>query len=227
MITCDMVILVQCNQASFFLICPGMLGKDFWQICGTCFTKDFLSRPWFMKICINYHLNDMFFITANFCTGTDSMSVLVQKLAVTKSLHLRKKSFLVWREIWRFFVKPAPGTLWEVPHSTHSYIALHWVVMMETRIANRTVSLLEEFIAMKPEQNGCHFAGDIFWSFFFFINYCILTKISLKFIANGSISNMTALVQIMAWHQWGAKPLSEPMMVQFTAAGMWHLASRY
>ena len=31
----------------------------------------------------------------------------------------------------------------------------------------------------------------------------------------GQISNIPALVQIMAWRRWGDKPLSEPMMVNF------------
>ena len=41
----------------------------------------------------------------------------------------------------------------------------------------------------------------------------ISLKISLKFVPKVRISNIPALVQIMAWHQPGDKPLSEPMMV--------------
>ena len=37
---------------------------------------------------------------------------------------------------------------------------------------------------------------------------------SLKFVPKGSINNIPALVQIMAWYRWGDKPLSEPMMVR-------------
>ena len=44
-------------------------------------------------------------------------------------------------------------------------------------------------------------------------NIWILIKISLKFVPKGSINNIPALVQIMAWHRPGDKPLSEPMMV--------------
>ena len=40
----------------------------------------------------------------------------------------------------------------------------------------------------------------------------ILIKISLKFVPKGQINNIPALVQIMAWGQLCAKPLSEPMM---------------
>ena len=37
--------------------------------------------------------------------------------------------------------------------------------------------------------------------------------ISLRFVPKGLINNIPALVQIMAWHRPGDKPLSEPMMV--------------
>ena len=38
-------------------------------------------------------------------------------------------------------------------------------------------------------------------------------SISLKFVPKGTINNIPALVQIMAWRHPGDKPLSEPMMV--------------
>ena len=38
--------------------------------------------------------------------------------------------------------------------------------------------------------------------------------ISLKFVSDGSINNIPALVQIMAWRLPGTKPLFEPMMVR-------------
>ena len=37
-------------------------------------------------------------------------------------------------------------------------------------------------------------------------------KISLKFVPQGSINSIQALIQIMAWRWLGDKPLSEPMM---------------
>ena len=39
-----------------------------------------------------------------------------------------------------------------------------------------------------------------------------LEKISLNFFPNGQINNIPTLIQIMAWHRPGNKPLSEPMM---------------
>ena len=38
-------------------------------------------------------------------------------------------------------------------------------------------------------------------------------KISQKFVPKGPINNISALVQIMAWHRPGEKLLSEPLMV--------------
>ena len=57
------------------------------------------------------------------------------------------------------------------------------------------------------------FVNNIFKCIFLKENVWILIKISLKFVLNGPIDNKSALVQIMAWHQPGDKPLSEPMMV--------------
>ena len=53
--------------------------------------------------------------------------------------------------------------------------------------------------------------------------FCILIPNSLKFVPKCPIDNMLALVQVMAWHQIGNKPLPEPMLIQFTDAYMRHL----
>ena len=45
------------------------------------------------------------------------------------------------------------------------------------------------------------------------------------FVPKGPIDNEPTLFQIMAWHQIGDMPLSEPMMAQFTDAYMRHWAS--
>ena len=48
---------------------------------------------------------------------------------------------------------------------------------------------------------------------------------SHKFVPEGPIDNKSALVQVMAWCQTGAKPLPKPIMTQFNDAYMRHLAS--
>ena len=56
-----------------------------------------------------------------------------------------------------------------------------------------------------------NFADDIF-KCISLNEYCILIKISLKFVPLGPISNIQSLVHIMAWCRSGDKPLFESMM---------------
>ena len=76
-------------------------------------------------------------------------------------------------------------------------------------------SIRKYFInTLRPRQNGRHFADDIFRSIFLNENVWIPIKISLKFVPQGPINNIQALVQIMAWRRPGDKPLSGPLMVR-------------
>ena len=65
----------------------------------------------------------------------------------------------------------------------------------------------------RPRQNGRHFADDIFNCIYLNDNVWFPIKNSLKFVPEGQINKILALVQIMAWRRPGEKPLSEPMMV--------------
>ena len=65
-------------------------------------------------------------------------------------------------------------------------------------------------------------ADDLFKCVFMNEKVCILIWISLKFVPKGSIGNKSVLVQVMAWRWTGDKPLSEPMLTQFTDAYMRH-----
>ena len=67
---------------------------------------------------------------------------------------------------------------------------------------------------LRPRQLGRHFLDDIFKYIFLNDNLWILIKISLKFVPEGTINNIPALVQIMAWRRLGDKPFSEPMMAR-------------
>ena len=73
-------------------------------------------------------------------------------------------------------------------------------------------SIFGSINSLRPRQNGRHFADDTFKRIFLNENARISIKISLKFFPKGSINNIPALVQIMAWRRPGDKPLSEPMM---------------
>ena len=69
---------------------------------------------------------------------------------------------------------------------------------------------------LRPRQDGCHFADNIFKCIFLNENVWIPMKISMKFVPKGPINNIPTLVQIMAWRRPGDKPLSEPMMISLT-----------
>ena len=70
------------------------------------------------------------------------------------------------------------------------------------------------FNTWRPRQNGRCFPDDIFKCVFLNEHVWISIKISPKFVPKSPINNIAALVQLMAWHQPGNKPLSEPMMVR-------------
>ena len=55
---------------------------------------------------------------------------------------------------------------------------------------------------------------------FFNENWCVLIGILLKFVPYGSINIMSVLVQVMAWHLTGTKPLTDPMLTHIYD-GIW------
>ena len=78
------------------------------------------------------------------------------------------------------------------------------------------------FNTLRLRQNGYQFSDKIFEFIFLYENLCIFSQIALNFFQKGLTDNKPALVQMMAWCQTGDKPLSEPMMVQFTDANVCH-----
>ena len=70
---------------------------------------------------------------------------------------------------------------------------------------------MRQINTLRPRQNGRHFADDTFKRIFLNQNVRNSIKISLKFVPKGPINNIPSLVQIIAWHRSGDKPLSEPM----------------
>ena len=69
------------------------------------------------------------------------------------------------------------------------------------------------FNTLRPRENGRHFADDIFKCIFLNEYAWNSLRISLKFVPKVQINNIPSLVQIMAWRLSGAKPLSEPILV--------------
>ena len=81
------------------------------------------------------------------------------------------------------------------------------------------------YYTLRAEQNDINFAEDISIAYSW-MQFILRFEISLRFVAEGKINNKSPLVQIMAWHKTGAKPLPEPIMTQFIATYMWQSASR-
>ena len=78
-----------------------------------------------------------------------------------------------------------------------------WIQWLATRFLN----------SLRSRQNGRHFADDSLKCILLNENVWISLKISLKFVPEVRINYIPALVQLMAWHLPGNKPLSEAMMV--------------
>ena len=74
------------------------------------------------------------------------------------------------------------------------------------------MSRVQVINTLGPRQTGRTFADDIFKCIFLNENVWIAIKISLNFVPKGSINNIPALVQIMAWRRPGDKPLSKARM---------------
>ena len=66
---------------------------------------------------------------------------------------------------------------------------------------------------LRPRGNGSHFPDDILKWIILKGTVQILIKISLNFVPKGLINDNHTLVQTMAWHLPGDKPLSEPLMI--------------
>ena len=72
------------------------------------------------------------------------------------------------------------------------------------------------------DKMAANLADDIFKCIFLNEYNRIQIQISLNLVPGSPIDNKPALVQVMAWCWTGDKPLSEPMLTQFTDAFMWH-----
>ena len=93
------------------------------------------------------------------------------------------------------------------PHHAKTVLSVHHV-----RVTVSPQVPWIEVNTLRLRQNGRHFVDDIFKCISLNENIWILVTISLKFVTKGPINNIPALVQIMAWHRPGEKPLSKTMM---------------
>ena len=74
-----------------------------------------------------------------------------------------------------------------------------WEVAMKGTVVQGT-RLTHRWIKLRPDQNGCHFADNIFNCIFLNEDIWILHKFPLKCVPGGLMDNKSALFQAMAWH---------------------------
>ena len=72
------------------------------------------------------------------------------------------------------------------------------------------------------ETNECHFCRRPI-AFHSMKNFKFRLRFHWSLFVWGQFDNIPSLVQMMAWHRTGVKPLSEPRMVQLTDAYYWRI----
>ena len=70
---------------------------------------------------------------------------------------------------------------------------------------------------MELTHRGLHKIANIFKCIFLMGKFVSLIQISLLFVSVVPIDNKSSLLQVMAWHPTGAKPLPEAMLTKFNS----------
>ena len=99
---------------------------------------------------------------------------------------------------------------WSISYMGFLHVPKHTLTVSGAR---ESASMESAINTLRPRQNGRYFPDDSFKWILLNKNVWISIEVSLKFVPKGSINNIPALVQIMAWRRPGDKPLFEPMMI--------------
>ena len=129
----------------------------------------------------------------------------------------------IFTKVKRTYLRDAfcRGTEWEAEWPMQAWYD-QWCVKWRPSSCNSEVLLMlwhRSVLTHLPlDKMAAILVNDIFKCIFLNERTWISIKISLKFVVKGPINKIPALVQIMAWRRPGDKPLSEPMLTQFTDA---------
>ena len=176
---------------------------------------DNLHRFWVIGDRLSWwrHQMETFSASLAICAGNSpvpgefpAQRPVTRSLCVFFDLRLNKR---LSKQSWGWWFETLSRPLWR-----HSNVLAKWAEIPVEHPQRSVVSMSHYRISpLRPRQNGRHFPDDILKCIFVNEKVWISIKISLKFVLKGPISNIPALVQIMAWRLPGDKPLSEPMMV--------------
>ena len=130
-------------------------------------------------------------------------------------IHLSHGDVMTWKRFPHYWPSPVDSpheglVMWSFDFSFDASL----IKLMNKQLRSRWTGVSWDSLnTLRPRQNGRHFPDDIFKCIFLNDDVLISITISLKFVPNGPINKIPALVQIMAWRRPGDKLLSEPRMV--------------
>ena len=99
---------------------------------------------------------------------------------------------------------------------------MSYVGTKEQLLIAHTSSLAMFLTHLRLDKMAATLADDNFKYIFLNEIYRIMIWFSLQFVPRSPIYNKSALVQVVACHLFGARPLPEPMLTKFADAYMWH-----
>ena len=165
--------------------------------------------------------------------GQEVGNTTVSLLLVGLSFHNENNWSGLWKpSVWKTrprlnYMFSVVGSWWpdDARNQGISSHATDQVFLEYSGFSNRRINVnnrqtqpkLIQFNLSPPGQNGRHFTDDSWqmhyheWDILYF-DY----NFTEVFVCRGSIDNKSSLVQVMAWHRTGDKPLPEPMQTQFT-----------
>ena len=173
-----------------------------------------------------WHQMETFFVLLDLCAGNSPVTgefpserPVMRSFDVFFDLCLNKR---LSKQSWGWWFEMPSRPLWRLcnafwPCLTNTLCSCcnnHKDFVANGNGCSFHMKVLLSFInTLRHRQNGHHPTDDIFKCIFLNENAWISFKISLMFVPTVQINNIPALVQIMAWHRPGGKPLSEPMVV--------------
>ena len=178
------------------------------------FMIDVITYPWWISDYIYYKICRLSALLA-ICAGNSpvpgefpAQRPVTRNFDVFFDLHPKK---LLSKQSWGWWFETPSRPLWRYRNDMECTTVMTSRIgyISRSREADQT-----KINTLRPRQNERHFADDIFTCIFLNETVWISIKISLKFVPQGPIDNIPALVQIMAWRRPGDKPLSGPMMVR-------------
>ena len=121
---------------------------------------------------------------------------------------IRNNLKFMWQEWWLYifqlYMYIRDQYLYEIQEIDLNYAKLTCIYSTSQEIYAWFILICPGFLnSLLPGQNGHHFADDIFTCILMNEKFCILIRISLKFVPKGPIDDKSAVVQVMAWRQTG------------------------